>query len=75
MYKPRGEFTQLTPHWFRLYTKYDYRGVEILHFKKVEERGFAAKTNCSQVLRARTREDIAEAIDALLDKKGKELSP
>jgi hypothetical protein len=75
MYKPRGEFTQLTPDWFRLYTKYDYRGVEILHFKKVEELGFAAKTNCGQILRTRTREDIAEAIDALLDKKGKELSP
>ena len=67
MYKPRGEFTQLTPDWFRLYTKYTYRGVEILHFKKVETCGFAAKSNCGQILRARTREDIAEAIDALLD--------
>lgn len=67
MYKPRGEFILLTPAWFRLYDKYDYRGVEILHFKNVELGGFAAMSHCGEIIRAESREVIAEVLDALLD--------
>ncbi len=69
MYKPQGEFTRLTPDWFRLYDKYDYRGVEILYFKTVEVRGFVAKSKCGEILRAKTQEGIAEAIDVFLKAK------
>lgn len=69
MYKPRGEFIPLTPDWFRLYAKYEYRGAEIMYFKNAKTRSFAAKSNCGEILRAISRESIAEAIDTLLDGK------
>ena len=67
MYKPRGEFIQMTPNWFRLYAKYDYRGVEIIHFKAAGGRSFAAKSHGGEILRAKSREEIAAVIDMLLD--------
>ena len=72
MYMPSGDFIKLTPDWFRLYAKYDYRGVEILHFKNVKVIGFAAKLPCGKIIRAAIREEIAEAIDVVLDAKERE---